>query len=123
MEDVLDDPEALALLDLDHLELVAAADVDERQFVGADDGRRWVRFRSSCWTVLSALVAPKVADQGPSGPLQSGETGPERPPAERGDRARAAPCRAGRQGPSDPLQSGETGPERPPAERGSNVRS
>ena len=35
-EDVLDDPEALALLDLDHLEVVAVTDVDERQLVGAD---------------------------------------------------------------------------------------
>src|SRR5689334_11504370 len=40
LEDVLDDPEALALLHLDHLQLVAVADVDERQLSGADmDGR------------------------------------------------------------------------------------
>src|SRR5204863_20623 len=38
--------------------------------------------------------------QGPSGPRQSGKSGPERPPAEREVRARAAPGRAGSQGPS-----------------------
>ena len=38
--------------------------------------------------------APRCG-QGPSGPRQSGKPGPERPPAEREARARAAPGRAG----------------------------
>jgi hypothetical protein len=41
LEDVLDDPEALTLVDHQHLELVAVAELDERQLVGAAmDGLR-----------------------------------------------------------------------------------
>jgi hypothetical protein len=35
LEDVLDDPEAFADVDLDHLELVAVTDLHERQLVGS----------------------------------------------------------------------------------------
>src|ERR1019366_399693 len=35
LEDVLDDPEALRHIDLDHLELVAPTDLRERKFSGA----------------------------------------------------------------------------------------
>ncbi len=36
LEDVLDDPEAFLLVDVDHLELVAVADLDEGQVGGAE---------------------------------------------------------------------------------------
>src|SRR5207253_2411204 len=41
LEDVLDDPETLGLLHLDHLQAAAVTDVDERQVIGTDvDGTR-----------------------------------------------------------------------------------
>jgi hypothetical protein len=39
LEDVLHDPQALLLADLQHLHLAAAADLDPRQVVGADVDR------------------------------------------------------------------------------------
>src|SRR4051794_23696611 len=56
-------------------------------------------------------------------PSQSGKPGPERSPAERKARARAAPGGAESQGPSGPRRSGKPGPERPPAERKARARA
>jgi hypothetical protein len=39
LEHVLDDPKAFAFFDLEHFELVAVTDVDERQVIGAEVDR------------------------------------------------------------------------------------
>ena len=46
LEDVLHDPEAFALFDLDDLQLVASADLDEGQLVRAYMNRGRAPFRS-----------------------------------------------------------------------------